>query len=292
MLDKSFVMNLSTTDLHLTLDAPIDLQLHTTNSDGSWTLEALFDYLLSEQFGLVAITDHDRVDTAVPIQKLALEKQLPVLVAVEMSTSWQGKLTDLLCYGFEPNNSPLNDLAQDLVRRQQENSQEIFENLTRQGCRFPPDALPTILAKPTIQQPYALVSLLKEHGYGLGDPSAGKLLMGAGYKLITNDPAAVAEAAHQSGGVCLLAHPGRTDGFMTFDEQLLDEFRHEVPIDGLELYYPLHTSAQTAMYRAYVQRHHLLTSAGSDSHGPDKLPMKYRAELCCGLLERMGVQIE
>ena len=79
---------------------------------------------------------------------------------------------------------------------------------------------------------------------------------------------------------------------MTYDVLLLDQLRQEVPIDGLEVYYPVHTPAQTAMYREYAQRHHLLTSAGSDSHGPDKPPIKYRAELSRGLLERVGIQIE
>lgn len=284
-------MNLSTIGLRLAPDAPIDLQLHTVHSDGRWTPESLFDHLLNEQFALVAITDHDCVDTAVSLQQLALEKQLPVLVAVEMSTSWQGEMTDLLCFGFDPNHTALNDLAQDLARRQQENSQQVYENLVQQGVELPTEALPTILAKPSSQQPHALVNLLKAHGYGLGDPSAGKLVLGAGCKFVTNDPAAVAEAAHQSGGVCLLAHPGRTDGIMTFDVQLLDQFRQEIQIDGLEVYYPLHTPAQTAMYQAYAQRHKLLISAGSDSHGPDKPPIKYRAELCRALLDRVGIQI-
>ena len=284
-------MNLSTTGLCLAPDAPIDLQLHTTFSDGRWTLESLFDYLLKEQYGLVAITDHDCVETAVRIQTLALKKQLPVLVAVEMSTSWHGELTDLLCFGFETNPAPLHDLAQDLVRRQEENSQEVYENLERQGCRFPHDALPTILAKPSAQQPQALLNLLQTHGYGQGDPSAGQRMMAAGFKYITNDPAAVAEATHQSGGICLLAHPGRTDGFATFDAQLLDQFRQEVPIDGLEVYYPLHTAVQTEMYQTYARRHKLFASAGSDSHGPDKPPIKYPAKLCQALLERLAIQV-
>ena len=50
--------------------------------------------------------------------------------------------------------------------------------------------------------------------------------------------------------------------------------------------------AHTAMYREYAQRHHLLTSAGSDSRGPDRPPIKNRAELSRGLLERVGIQIE
>jgi hypothetical protein len=79
---------------------------------------------------------------------------------------------------------------------------------------------------------------------------------------------------------------------MTYDVQLLDQFRREVPIDGLEVYYPAHTPAQMAIYRAYAQRHRLLISAGSDSHSPDKPPIKYQVELCRDLLERVGIQVE
>ena len=285
-------MNLSTTGLRLAADSAIDLHLHTTYSDGRWTPEPLLDYLLREQFGLAAITDHDRADTVAAIQQLALDKHLPVLVAVEMSTAWEGEMTDLLCFGFDPNHNALNDLAQDLLRHQQENTREVYENLRRRGYTLSPDALPAILAKPSSQQPHALVALLKEHGYGLGEPPAGRIATAAGCTFATNDPAAVVEAAHRGGGVCLLAHPGHGDGFVTYDVQLLDRFRQEAPIDGLEVYHPLHTPAQTAMYREYAQRHHLLTSAGSDSHGPDQPPIKYRAELSRGLLERVGIQIE
>ena len=285
-------MNLSTVGLRLAPDAAIDLQLHTIYSDGRWTPESLFDHLIRESFSLVAITDHDCVDTVAAIQQLAVDKQLPVLVAVEMTTTWQGEMIDLLCFGFDPTHNALNELAQNLLRRQQENSREVYENLQRQGYVFSPDVLSNVLAKPSSQQPHELVGLLKEHGYGLGEPSAGTLVMRAGCTFATSDPAIVVETAHQSGGVCLLAHPGRKDGFMTFDIDLLDQFRQEVPIDGLEVYYPLHTPAQTVMYQEYAQRHHLLTSAGSDSHGPDKPPIKYRAELCRGLLERVGIQVE
>jgi predicted metal-dependent phosphoesterase TrpH len=285
-------MKLSTTGLRLAADSAVDLHLHTTYSDGHWTPEPLLDHLLREQFGLAAITDHDRVDRVAAIQQLALEKQLPVLVGVEMTTTWKGKLTDLLCFGFAPHRSALDDLAQDLLRRQQENTREVFEKLRRQGCALSPDELAAILATPSSRQPHAFVPLLKEHGYGLGEPSAGRMIGEAGATLVTSDPAAVVEAAHRSGAVCLLAHPGRGDYLVTYDVPLLDELCQEAPIDGLEVYYPAHTPAQTALYLEYAQQHHLLISAGSDSHGPDKPPIKYRAGLCRGLLERVGIRVE
>jgi 3',5'-nucleoside bisphosphate phosphatase len=74
-------------------DTPIDLQMHTTYSDGRWSAEQLFDYLAQEGFGLVAVTDHDRVDTVASIQQLGAQKQVPVLPAVEISAESDSSLT-------------------------------------------------------------------------------------------------------------------------------------------------------------------------------------------------------
>jgi 3',5'-nucleoside bisphosphate phosphatase len=298
-------MNLSTTGLSLAPEAVIDLHLHTTYSDGTWTPEQLLDTLVREQFGLAAITDHDRVDTVVALQQLALDKNLPVLVAVEMTTLWndemsgkdemsgQDNMTDLLCFGFDPPPNALNDLAQDLLRRQRENTREVYENLQRKGYTFPqePEALAALLEQPSPQQPHALVALLIRHGYGTGQPSAGRIVLEAGCMFAMNDLAAVVEAAHQSGAVCLIAHPGHKDGFVTYDVQMLDKLRQDILIDGLEVHTPKHTPDQTAMYLEYARQHHLLISSGSDSHCPDKPPIKYQAELSRGLLERLGIQI-
>jgi hypothetical protein len=61
MLWKEQILEALTPQLVLAPDAAIDLQMHTIYSDGTWTPEQLIEYLVSEQFGLVAITDHDRV---------------------------------------------------------------------------------------------------------------------------------------------------------------------------------------------------------------------------------------
>jgi predicted metal-dependent phosphoesterase TrpH len=293
-------MKISTANLVLAPDAPVDLQTHTLYSDGVWTPEGLIDHALQEQFGLIAITDHDRVDTVASVQALAIEKRLPVLAAVEMTTTWRGEMTDVLCYGFDPQQNELNALAQDVLRRQQANTRQVFEYLGQNGYRFAGrpegetetvDELQAILDKPSAQHPHALVALLKRYGYGTGELSPGKILRGAGVDFITSDIAAVVEAAHRSGAVCLIAHPGRGDGFPRFDVPLLDQLRQDVPIDGVEAYYPVHTPEQTAMFLDYTQRHRLLVSSGSDSHGPDGAPIKYRAELSRDLLERVGIQV-
>jgi predicted metal-dependent phosphoesterase TrpH len=277
-----------TSNLVLAADASIDLQVHTTYSDGSWTPEQLIDYLLSEQFGLVAITDHDRVDSVASLQNLGAQRGLPVLAAVEMSTSWRGEATDVLCYGFIPGENSLHDLAQTVVRRQQEITQAVYVELRRQGYSLPGE-YGVNGGEPL--HPNKLQLLLQQGGYSTGPGSIGKIITDAGFYFATNDIADVVAAAHDSGAVCLIAHPGRGGEFTLYDADLLNELRQEVPIDGLEAYYPAHTPEQTAMYLNYAQKHNLLVSAGSDSHGPEKKPIKYRAELSRQLLERLGIKV-
>jgi predicted metal-dependent phosphoesterase TrpH len=286
-------MKSSTTGLALTSDASIDLQLHTVNSDGNWRPDELIDYLIDEGFKLAAITDHDRIDTAVALQKLALTKHFPLLLAVEMSAMWHKKPTDVLCYGFDPDRSnDLNDLAQFVARRQRENTREVYARLVLNDD-LPPqsedsDDLETILHTPSAQQPHDLVELIKK--YRLDHPAPDKLVKAAGLFFATVDIQAVVATTHRSGGVCLLAHPGR-GGDSNFDEAMLDQVLREVPIDGLEVYYPGHSTSRMSRYLVYARKHNLLVSAGSDSHGRDSLPVKYPANLCRLLLERLGIEI-
>ncbi|GCE21441.1 PHP domain-containing protein [Dictyobacter kobayashii] len=122
--------------LTLSPDAPIDLQMHTTNSDGSWTPEELVDYLAKEQFALAAITDHERVDTAAQVQRYAATRGVHILIAAEMSTHWHGQLADLLCYGFDPAHNTLGELAQRVRNREIQDAQNFLAVLQQQGYRF------------------------------------------------------------------------------------------------------------------------------------------------------------
>ncbi|GLV53762.1 PHP-like protein [Dictyobacter sp. S3.2.2.5] len=284
-------MNPSTFQLVLSADAAIDLQMHTTYSDGQWAPEQLIDYLLSEQFALVAVTDHDRVDASLALQQLARQKGLPVLAAVEMTTRWREYPTDILCYGFGSQYDALKALGDTLVQAQQENVRSVYENLVRKGYQFPRQQSVLRISSGQVTHFRDVAALLIEHRYAPNNVTLWKILGDAGLLEFANDIKDVIEAAHQAGAVCILAHPGRED-ITRYSEEMLDQLRQDVELDGLEVYYPLHTAEQTAMYLSYTQKHQLLRSAGSDSHTTRRLPIKYRAELCRQLLERVGVQVQ
>ena len=282
-----------TTHLTLSPDAPIDLHMHTNYSDGRWPAEQLIDYLVNEGFALVAVTDHDRVDTVAGIQELAAKKNLPVLAGVEMSTQWNGKMGHVLCYGFDPESNYLSEVTEMVVRRQLENTHEVYDELLRRGYSFPRQD--EVLAENggKLRRPADNIRLLREHGYASDWRSGLQIIQEAGFHSIMADMATTVDAAHRSGAVSLIAHPGRREQNFTFyDTALLDQVRAEVPLDGIEVYHPYHSPEMIEIYLQYVRKHNLLLSTGSDSHDhPGRMPIKHRAEISRDLLERVGITI-
>jgi hypothetical protein len=278
-------------DLSISADSFVDLQTHTHLSDGTWTPEALIDHFVREGFAAAAITDHDRVDTLPEIQALARARGFPLLVAAEMTTRWRDSVVDVLCFDFEGNPTWLGTLCDAIRQAQSETSQEVYHNLVRQGYLPQADEaeLAAILNATTSRQPYLLFDLFVHHNPGIADEMS--VMKAAGYRLCTNSTEDVVNAVHLCGGVALIAHPGRTDGFATFDADLLDQFYADIPIDGIEVYYPRHTPEQVALYAAYTTQQGWLVSAGSDSHSPDRPPIKYPAKQCAALLELVDIEL-
>lgn len=280
-----------TAQLTLQPDAAVDLHMHTTYSDGRWPAQQLIDYLAEQGFDLVAVTDHDRVDKVAEIQALGAEKGLPVLPGVEMSTRWQGHIAHLLCYGFDPANNTLGNLTEKIVRLQLENTHEVNAELRKRGYDFPRQEVLLAENGGQLWRPADNAYLLMEHKHAPDWQTAMKMIRDAGFHSILANLAEAVDIAHQNGATCIMAHPGRRDGeFTYYDTSMLDQLRAEIPLDGIEVYHPYHNAEARQMYLEYVQKHHLLLSTGSDSHGvANRLPLKYKAETSRPLLERLGV---
>ena len=282
-----------TSQFTLDPNASIDLHMHTNYSDGKWPAQQLIDYLVVEGYDLVSVTDHDRVDMVASIQDLAAEKNLPVLSGVEMSTQWNGNTGHVLCYGFDSEPDYLSAVTEKVVRKQLENTQEVHDELLRRGYAFPREEQVLAENGGKLRRPSDNGRLLREHGYAGDWQTALKMIREAGFRTIMANMAETVDAAHRSGAVCLIAHPGRREhGFTFYDPALLDRVRADLPLDGIEVYHPYHSPEIIETYLEYVRKHNLLLSTGSDSHCiPGRMPIKYRAEVSRQLLERLGIQL-
>ncbi len=73
-------------------------------------------------------------------------------------------------------------------------------------------------------------------------------------------PAQAIAVIRESGGVPVLAHPGRLK-----DDAIIEELAAQGLV-GLEVFYPTHDPSQTAMYRERARRNGLVMTGGSDFH--------------------------
>jgi predicted metal-dependent phosphoesterase TrpH len=264
----------------------VDLQIHTIYSDGQWRPAALFDYLAQAQFRLVAITDHDTLEHVGELQALGATHGVLVLPGVEMTTTWHGRSAHLLCYAATFQGDDLARLARSTVAAQLANTRAVYDALAERGYRFP-------TASPLPVRPIDNAHFLVQHAYAATLDEALRMIAEAGYRSIAAPLDEAVAAAHASGALAVLAHPGRGGGEIhQYDPPQLSELLSEIPLDGIETRYPTYSEEQVALYTAFASERGLLVSAGSDSHGPaQRLPIPYPAAACADLLARCGVVV-
>jgi hypothetical protein len=287
---------MATSPLRLPPDAAVDLHLHTRYSDGKWSSLDLFDALAQGGFRLVSVVDHDQMAHLPEVAALGAERGIVVISGTEVTTEWRGLPAHLLCYAPLPGgftSDALRELIDDTATRMRANTRMVYDAMLARGFTFPRQE--ELLA---VQggQPIRAVdvgALLVGHGYAAGPHEAMQMVTEAGYQQIRAPIAQAVAAAHASGALCVIAHPGRGGGELhRYEPAQIEALLREVPLDGIEVYYPTHTPEQVAAFEALAQRHGLLVSAGSDSHGPrQRMPVAYPAQRIAPLLERLGIAV-
>jgi 3',5'-nucleoside bisphosphate phosphatase len=284
------------TPLSLPPDAAVDLHLHTRYSDGAWRPADLFDVLAKGGFRVVSVVDHDQMDHLPEVVALGAAHGIVVIPGTEVTTEWRGLAAHLLCYaplamGFT--SDALRAVVDDTRARMLANTRMIYETMLARGYRFPHQR--EVLASRDGQLSRALdvSDLLLAHEYAAGPAEAMRMVTEAGYQQALAPIERAVAAAHASGALCVLAHPGRGEGEIhRFEPAEIAALLAEAHLDGIEVYYPTHSSAQVAAYEALAARHGLLISAGSDSHAPNtRQPIPCPARRIAPLLRRLGVAV-
>lgn len=276
-------------------DDPVDLHMHTFASDGRWTPEQLVDHLAGAGFRVVALADHDTMHNVLPMWELAATRGLGFVPAVEMTTRWRNRQLHVLIYGVDPRAetaAPFRavlDKQRDQLTASAENAHRL---LTKHG-RFIPTLAEVAMGLPL--RPHHVFTAMIRHGHGSNLYQAHRIVQGLGEPALVDVPVEeTVAAAHASGGLAIVAHPGRDDGWGVLYEKDLDELLAQVPIDGVEAHYRSYKDADVERYRAWADANGLLVSAGSDSHWPNHPvnPIPHAARWIAPLLGRLGYPVD
>lgn len=276
-------------------DDAVDLHMHTFASDGRWTPDELVAHLHERNFRLVALADHDTMHNVPVMAARAAELGIHFIPAVEMTTRWRDRQVHLLIYGIDldaEGSAPFRAVLEQQQRQLTETSLRAVDLLTAHG-RFIPSLDEIAMGLPLT--PHRVFTAMIRHGHGNNLYQAHNIVRGLGEPVIVDVPLdETVAAAHASGALAIVAHPGRNDGSGFLYEPELDAMLAEIPIDGVEAHYRSYKDADTERYRNWAEANGLLVSSGSDSHWPNHPvdPIAHPARWVAPLLERLGYTVD
>ena len=243
----------------------VDFHSHTSASDGTLPPDELLALMRRRNVALLSITDHDtlRAYDDASVRDFDGARIVP---GIEINTTWQGNDVHILGYGFALGPSRLADTIERNRTHRRERMEQMVRRLNAAGY---PITVEAVLAEAAganaIGRPHVAKALIRAGIIPDIDTAFRKLLANGGAGYVPSHHITPQEAIaliSESGGVPVLAHPGRLK-----DESLIDDLA-ESGIVGIEVFYPTHQPGQIALFRAKAARYGLVMTAGSDFHDP------------------------
>jgi predicted metal-dependent phosphoesterase TrpH len=241
-----------------------DLHMHTTCSDGKYTPTELVHKAKNYGLSCISITDHDTMSGIDEAQMAAQGLGIEVIPGVEVSSSFNDKETHILCYGVDKNNKTWKSILESQRGLRRERATEMVNRINGMGYPVSIDDVAGFADLDVVTRPH-IAQALVQVGYASDTRDAFSRFIGndcPGYvpmKLV--DVFELIDAAHQAGGLAVLAHPGTQ--FST--EQIMTLI--EAGLDGLEYLHPSQGYYLQQKFKELAHQHKLLATAGSDFHG-------------------------
>ena len=232
-----------------------DLHVHTTNSDGTLTLETLPGAAREAGIDAVAVTDHDRLhpDLQTPV---AVLDGLTVVHGIELRVDSPAGQVDLLGYGARRTD----DLAAELDRLQQNRIERAREIVDRVEDRL--DVSLDVDFEPGIGRPHIARAIGdSDADYDYGDAFA-ELIGDDGPCYVARDVPDFETGRDLLAGACGLvglAHPLRYP-----DPEAALELTAE--LDAVERWYPYGREVDARPVERAIDAHDLVPTGGSDAH--------------------------
>ncbi len=246
----------------------VDLQVHTTASDGVLSPTAVVEAAARAKLAAIAITDHDSISGLAEAEIAGERLGVRIVPAVELAAHFESDELHLLGLHLSNRESIEADLGAFRAERIQR-----------------AEAMVRVLNSFAI--PVTMEAVLAEAGPGaVGRPHLARAMVAGGWvrdfreafdkwlgwgkpAYVEKGQMTVPEAValvHRAGGIAVWAHPG---DYAT--ETRLRKL-HDIGLDAVEVLHPSHPQALAERIYDRAERIGLLPSGGSDWHGAAEGP--------------------
>ena len=246
-----------------------DLHMHSYYSDGTMSPREIVEDAKKRNVQLIAITDHNVLDSYNELKEAAEEFGIKVIRGVEIDAKFEDIVVHILAYNFEDNENLFNlvhkakkellETSIELIKRMEND----YENISSEDYEaYDYDKRKGGWKGIHYLFDRGITSELFEGVKYYGQYKCGHEYFD--YPTVEE----VVKAVHEANGYVVLAHPCNYYKNNTKEEVLekLEKFK-SIGIDGVECYYPANSEMMTETCVEFCKNNDMIITVGSDSHG-------------------------
>lgn len=250
----------------------IDLHCHSIFSDGTASPAELVAMAAKNNLQCLALTDHDTVEGIDDFLACRDGHAIELLAGLEISAMHRQISLHILGYGIDHTDKGLCQWLALVQQGRSERNAKIIGKLRGMGHDIGNDELDAISRCGQTGRPH-IAQLLQDKGIVKTREDAFILYLRKGRPAWAERYACSAadsiEIIHRAGGIAVLAHPGLLENQTRALPLIIAELA-ERGLDGIEAYYPGHTSAAENKLLSLARKYKLVVTGGSDYHGNNR----------------------
>ena len=250
----------------------IDLHVHSTYSDGTYTVEELVDYAVNKGLSAIALTDHDTIDGLDEIIDYAKDKPVEVIPGIEFSTEYEGKDIHILGYFFDYSDENFKKKLVDFVDSRELRNAKMCDKLAECGLPVSYEELVKKNPDSVITRAHFAAYLLEKGCVKSREEAFDRYIGDRAPCYVPREkvnPFDAVKLIAEAGGISVLAHPYQYKYSMERLDKLVGELK-DAGLIGLETIYSTYTAGEIKNLKKLAAKHDLLITGGSDFHGANK----------------------
>ncbi|PIR70632.1 MAG: phosphatase [Candidatus Niyogibacteria bacterium CG10_big_fil_rev_8_21_14_0_10_42_19] len=254
----------------------IDLQIHSTSSDGKYPPRELVEMSKNSGLETIAVTDHDTVAGLNEAVSAGKELGLKVIPGIEITSKHEDKEIHILGYGINFEGDKVKKLLVDFKLDRIRRAREMVIRLKKQGFDIEFGDVLREANEAVVARPHIALAILKneKNKEKLGSISTvhdfieNFIVLGKkAYVERKYVPASrTTSFIHEMRGVAVWSHPAihYEKDYPLLEEHLKSLVR--LGIDGVEAFNPSQTEDETEFLLSVSRQYKLIYTAGSDFH--------------------------
>lgn len=258
----------------------IDLQLHSTYSDGYLSPSDLVKFAAKNKIKVASLTDHNTLAGLIEFRKACLKNRIKPINGLELYCRYKNKKINILWYNFDENNQELIKLLEESRRRRVFLVKRALLKLEHRGFKVDKNILSDFnnyipinrLSEKIISNKFnynKILKIVKERDNSIKilreESIIRELFFHKKDERLNEsylDLERIVKVRKKVGGQLVFCHPGRYNKYANNITQKLKK----AGIDGIEVLSPHHSIGSVLYAQFLAENFDLISTGGSDFH--------------------------